>query len=142
MVMCINGKDYAYNDPARPKNKFKVHKERAAKNNIPFLLTFEEWWSIWQSSGHWDERGRGKGKYVMARRGPDIGPYAIENVDIKTHGENISEAQKGRKDGPQSPERIEKRRQARLGSHCSEETKAKIAESQRQRWANRLKEQK
>jgi hypothetical protein len=48
--------------------------------NIEWRLTLPEWWAVWRDSGHWDERGDGRG-YVMCRKG-DIGPYAIGNVFI------------------------------------------------------------
>lgn len=62
----------------------------AGARGIEFLMTFPEWWSIWQQSGHWHQRGRGQG-YVMARNG-DIGPYAIGNVRICTQSENSKES--------------------------------------------------
>jgi hypothetical protein len=54
------------------------------------LLTFDEWWSIWEQSEHWHERGVGRGKYCMARFG-DCGPYAIGNVKIIPQEENVRE---------------------------------------------------
>lgn len=76
-------------------NEYKVHKSNAAYRGIAFLLTYEEWFQIWQDSGHWFERGRGANKYVMARFG-DIGPYAIGNVKIITGAENVSEGNLGK----------------------------------------------
>jgi hypothetical protein len=73
--------------------KYLSHKSGAASRGIPFLFTFEQWWEIWQHSGHWHERGHGKDKYCMARPG-DIGPYAVGNVKIVTNSENFSEAGK------------------------------------------------
>lgn len=67
----------------------------AASRKIEFLLTFEEWLQIWLDSGRIDERGTRKGKYVMARFG-DIGPYAVGNVKIILHTENIREAHAGK----------------------------------------------
>lgn len=71
------------------------HKSHAKRRGIPFLLTFEEWWGIWQASGKWDQRGGRKGQYVMARHS-DVGPYAVGNVRICTTGDNISEAHSGK----------------------------------------------
>lgn len=59
-------------------------------NPIEMRLTFEQWIDIWLLSGHWHERGRGKGQYVMSRFN-DIGHYEIGNVEIKTHSDNIIE---------------------------------------------------
>lgn len=66
-----------------PLGKFKQHKERARGSKIPFLLSFDEWWKLWQDSGHWEERGKGTDKYQMCRLG-DEGPYSIDNVYIAT----------------------------------------------------------
>jgi hypothetical protein len=78
--------------PARtPRDRFGQHKRSAGRRGVPFLLTFEQWWSIWQQSGRWHERGCVRGKYVMARLG-DRGPYAVGNVKIIPCEENSSEA--------------------------------------------------
>ncbi len=58
--------------------------------NIKFLLTFGQWWNIWQSSGHWESRGRKSGQYVMSRFG-DVGAYIVDNVRICTSGANHAE---------------------------------------------------
>ena len=81
-----------------PKEKFWKHKGRAKERNIPFLLTFEEWWKIWEDSGYWHERGHRKGQYVMARFG-DKGPYATWNVKIITNRENSKEGNIGKHHG-------------------------------------------
>lgn len=60
-------------------------------NPIEFKLTFEEWITIWLDSGHWFERGRGAGKYVMSRR-DDIGNYEVGNVFIQTFNNNSRES--------------------------------------------------
>lgn len=55
---------------------FLGHRANALYQGRGFELTFEQWLSIWKKSGHLHERGRGRGKYVMARFG-DRGPYAV-----------------------------------------------------------------
>lgn len=77
-----------------PRTRYKEHRIAAGKRGIPFQLTFEEWWGIWQASGKWEQRGRRKGQYVMARFG-DKGPYAADNVHICTTSHNLSEGQIG-----------------------------------------------
>ena len=52
---------------------------------VPFLLTFAQWWYIWRRSGKWEQRGTLPHQYCMARKGPDIGPYAMGNVKIITN---------------------------------------------------------
>jgi hypothetical protein len=71
------------------------HKSRARRRGIDFTLTLEAWLDIWISSGHYHERGVRKGQYVMARLGPDIGPYSIGNVVIQLAGQNNSDGHKG-----------------------------------------------
>lgn len=57
----------------------------ARRRGIPFELTFEQWWSLWQQSGHYADRSRGG--YIMGRIG-DTGPYAVNNVYICTAAQN------------------------------------------------------
>ena len=71
--------------------KYRTHKNGAKQRNIPFLLTFEEWWNIWDQSGHWEERGPKKGQFVMSRYG-DKGPYAVGNVFIQSQRGNHYDA--------------------------------------------------
>ena len=81
----------------QPLYAFNNQRNNAKARGIGWELTLWQWWSIWQASGHWEQRGRGQG-YVMSRIG-DVGPYAAGNVFIKTAAENSSEAQiKKRKD--------------------------------------------
>lgn len=73
-----------------PKGKFRYHRKSAKKRNIPFLLTFDEWWKIWQDSGHWEERGTSPQSYVMCRKF-DMGAYSVDNVYIETKSQNSRE---------------------------------------------------
>jgi len=63
----------------------------AKQRGIDWHLSFSEWWAIWTDSGKWNERGRSRGKYVMARE-RDNGPYAVGNVFICTHSQNLADA--------------------------------------------------
>lgn len=62
---------------------------------IEWHLTFDEWLQIWHDSGHWDERGPGRGQYVMSRY-DDIGHYEAGNVFIQLGGKNIAESNRRR----------------------------------------------
>lgn len=62
-----------------PHRAYSQQKSDAKRRDIPFNLTFIEWWDIWQKSGLYSSRGR-RG-YVMARIDPD-GDYNIRNVEI------------------------------------------------------------
>lgn len=68
----------------------------AETRGIEWKLSFPEWWRIWDDSGHWSERGRGKHRYCMSRPG-DTGPYAVGNVEIITNQQNSSDSQKNRR---------------------------------------------
>ena len=72
------------------REPYQQQKRNAKRRGIPFLLTFNEWIAIWETSGKLDYRGRKSGQYVMARPG-DTGAYEQGNVKIITHIENTSE---------------------------------------------------
>lgn len=69
---------------------YKQQKVNAITRRIPWKLTLPEWWTVWEASGKWELRGRGKGKYCMSRKG-DTGPYAVGNVEIITCQQNSSD---------------------------------------------------
>ena len=77
-----------------PRGRYHQHKSKATARGIPFLLTFEEWWDIWQASGKWKQRGTRRDQYVMARPG-DQGAYERGNVRICLAGENTDEMRQG-----------------------------------------------
>ncbi len=72
-----------------PKKAYKHQRYSAHRRGIAWELNFAQWWGIWDASGRWSERGRGKG-YCMARWADD-GPYKVGNVYICTNGENSSD---------------------------------------------------
>jgi hypothetical protein len=74
-----------------PIGAFAAQRSNAARRFISWELTLWEWWTIWQKSGKWSRRGRGRGRFVMCRKG-DIGPYSADNVFIALNCENISSA--------------------------------------------------
>jgi len=78
------------------KQRYFEHRQNANHRGIPFELTFDEWLQIWQDSGKWQLRGKGKGSYVMSRVG-DTGPYKVGNVYINSHEQNASDARRGDK---------------------------------------------
>lgn len=81
---------YAWRDANLEKFAYMKHRQDAKERGVPFLMTFEQWWSIWDASGKWSERGHSTGQYVMARFG-DKGGYEVGNVRICTCSENVSE---------------------------------------------------
>ena len=74
----------------KAKHAFQMQKCAARTRKIVWAITFEEWWGVWQKSGKYAERGRGRGKYQMSRVG-DVGPYSVENVRIITSDANLAE---------------------------------------------------
>lgn len=60
-------------------------------NKIEFRLTFDQWITWWKETGHYTERGRGRGKYVMSRKN-DLGHYELGNVECKLNEDNVREA--------------------------------------------------
>jgi hypothetical protein len=73
-----------------PSNRYLDQKRKAKKRGIVWNFNFKDWWDIWNDSGKWNVRGRGKG-YCMARFG-DVGAYEKNNVHIITIGDNFSES--------------------------------------------------
>jgi hypothetical protein len=74
---------------------FNGQKRNAKKRGIEWRLQYWEWLQIWEESGHWHERGKNAGEYVMARHG-DKGPYEYGNVKIITADANNYEASQTR----------------------------------------------
>lgn len=77
---------------ANGATKAWTEQKRSAKTRgIEWGLDLKTWYQIWLDSGHFEERGRGLGKYVMSRKG-DSGGYFPGNVEIKLGSENSREA--------------------------------------------------
>jgi hypothetical protein len=72
-----------------PRSKFCSARTDARRRGIDWQLSFEDWYDIWISSGHWDQRG--VSGYQMCRYG-DEGPYIKENVYIATQAVNKQDA--------------------------------------------------
>lgn len=88
--LALKTKYGANGESTSPLTRYMQQRRNAKTRKIAWKLTFAEWWSIWQSSGKWNKRGRGDG-YCMARFG-DKGPYAIGNVEIIPTKENSRQA--------------------------------------------------
>ena len=77
----------------RKEALFNQQKYHAARRNIPFNLTFNEWSDWWETNLGPDwltKRGRGKGKFCMIRIG-DAGDYSIGNIKCGTFEQNCCE---------------------------------------------------
>ena len=73
--------------PGRPLVAFQQQRQNAKKRGITWDLTLKEWWDIWDASGRWSQRGRGRDLYVMSRK-HDTGSYAVDNCFIQQGIEN------------------------------------------------------
>lgn len=70
---------------------YRTQRKHAARRGVSWELNFFEWWSVWQQSGKWSQRGNAKKKYVMSRHN-DIGPYKVGNISIITLSQNSKDA--------------------------------------------------
>lgn len=104
--------------------KYMQQKYHAKKRGIGFGLTFDEWLDIWTSSGHFAERGRKLGQYVMARFG-DKGGYYAGNVEIITVSKNHYDGTIG-KSHPVTDEQRHKQREVMTGRILTEDHKRAI----------------
>lgn len=80
---------------------YKAQKSNAKTRGVSFLLTFEQWLSIWTESGKLDQRGRGADKFCMCRNG-DVGSYEVDNVFIGTGRENVRAGNLGKLDSDET----------------------------------------
>lgn len=64
-----------------PYSAFVWQRNHANCRGVEWKMKFWEWYSVWQESGKWEERGRGAGRYCMCRMG-DEGAYELGNVYI------------------------------------------------------------
>ncbi|SOB76158.1 hypothetical protein SAMN04488490_1835 [Marinobacter sp. LV10R510-11A] len=62
---------------------YTTQMNHANSRGVEWRLNFWDWWSIWQDSGRWNQRGKGAGRYCMCRFG-DSGAYENGNVYIDT----------------------------------------------------------
>lgn len=100
------------------------HQRNAAlkARGIGWELPLMQWWAIWTDSGHWQDRGVGRG-YMMCRKG-DVGPYAVGNVYIGPGVENLSAAAK-KADLPIGVARIAKGKTKPYRAYCNVNGKQK-----------------
>lgn len=84
-----------FNRGETPLRQFQIHRANAKQRGVEFKLTFEEWEQWWRESGHYHERGKKRGEYVMARKG-DVGAYELGNIECIPTGENIAAAHSGK----------------------------------------------
>lgn len=69
---------------------YLTQKRSALSRGIGWEMTFADWCRVWDESGKWAQRGRGKYDCCMSRKG-DAGPYSYDNVRIITNEQNVAE---------------------------------------------------
>lgn len=117
-------------DLAKRREQFELQRGNVLKGRldaegkpIEFRLTFEQWNAIWDDSGKYQERGRRRGQYCMARFN-DLGHYEVGNVFIQLHSDNVAQGN-ARKAGTK----------ARQGK--TEDAKRRIGAGIRLAWASK-----
>ena len=65
------------------RERFASQRRSAVRKGCRFLLSFDQWFAIWRASGHFHERGRGRGKYCLARLDAG-GAFEVGNVRVIT----------------------------------------------------------
>jgi len=75
-----------------PIKAYASQRQRAKARGIAWEFTLWSWWTVWQKSGKWGRRGRGRASFVMCRKG-DVGPYSPENVVIEPLFKNSFDGQ-------------------------------------------------
>jgi hypothetical protein len=68
-----------------PLIAYAEQRANALRREVPFLLSFSEWWHFWKD--HYPRRGAREQDFCMARKG-DQGPYALDNVYLATTAQN------------------------------------------------------
>jgi hypothetical protein len=87
----FNKKEYNSEYRKTPKGRYDNQRTASKHRGVEFLLTFEEWWDIWED--HYDQRGRKSHELCMCRYN-DEGAYEVGNVYIDTNRHNCQLRQK------------------------------------------------
>jgi hypothetical protein len=90
IVQCEQRVTFHYGSGMTDKHhkRYAMQRNKARHRGIEWNLTFDEWFGWWLENGHYHERGRRKGEYVMARFG-DVGPYSLDNIYCIPNRENM-----------------------------------------------------
>lgn len=80
------------------RDKFYNFKARQRQTRVKVDLTFDQWETWWEETGHLHERGNRPGKWIMHRI-DQTGPYSIDNIEcvpFETIGKDLAERNKQR----------------------------------------------
>jgi hypothetical protein len=105
------------------KLRFRDHRKGARTRNIPFQLTFEEWYNWWLAQGEDRNipRVNDSTTLCMCRIG-DQGPYSINNIYCATRRQNTID---GHKNNPNISGRYRKKMRTPSGTFQSKIEAAK-----------------
>ena len=80
----------------RARHLYSAQKSTALLRNIPFQLTFEEWYDWWLNNGIDKDQvfGRQTKNTLCMCRYNDQGPYSLSNIYCDTMANNSSDARK------------------------------------------------
>lgn len=100
-----------------PLYAYLSQRNNAKNRGVEFKLTFWQWWTLWQESGKWSERGKRRDGYVMSRM-MDQGAYELGNVYIGTLSENstVQPNNPYRVDHPDFERAMKEKRERRLAN--------------------------
>lgn len=62
---------------------WREHKNNCKRDGISFEMKLYDWWRAWLASGHWEDRGVGRG-YTMSRLDKS-GAICVGNIRIERH---------------------------------------------------------
>ena len=81
-------RDFNKNFHLTPIARYIQHRSNVKRDNLIWQISLWDWWNIWQTSGKYNIRGRGKEGYCMTRKNTKLG-YTKDNVKITTVSENL-----------------------------------------------------
>lgn len=76
-----------------PIARFIQHRNNVAKKNISWSLSLWDWWSIWNESGKYHDRGRTKDSYCMVLK-KNADSYEVSSVEIIKVADNLKKLSK------------------------------------------------
>lgn len=88
-------RDVHQNFHLTPIARYIQHRSNVKRDNITWDISLWDWWNIWNESGKYTSRGRGKNGFCMTRK-EDKGSYTKDNVYITTISENLKDGFKSR----------------------------------------------
>src|SRR5258706_9221221 len=62
--------------------QYLTHKRDALRKGVAYDISFEDWKDMWNSSGHFQDKGSKTGQYTMVRL-DKTKPFTFGNIEIK-----------------------------------------------------------